>query len=436
MPNKTVGRLWHERAKDFGIASKLQVETLHSVDGVHARKRLVIVDEAHARLQLANGIGHGKVAHAARGKAVLLVSATPYQLTASGLITMMSVAGEQVAGTLAVVREYASALAELAGQCERARRHLTVDELVVRPWVRHRMGVLKALRLKARAALEPYLMSRYPRREVGIPDPPPLKGTLVLLGDWELAYHVGRIVPELIETGKGGMLQRGLVSSPDQFGASAAGRALAESHPELSAELLSRLGKDHPKLTATVEWVSRRVKVGRRVAVFCHFHATQRAIAEALEAAVGPALVHAPAGDKIHPDICKRFTTSGGQGLALILTDRFSESIDLDGGRPCLVHHDLSWNPSRLEQRWGRLVRASTGFRDIDADDIFVPVLAAATDERMFDTVKARSAIRAAVLTDGLSTPDESGLEDHGSVLPRQLIEELLADSPEAAASS
>lgn len=29
----------------------------------------------------------------------------------------------------------------------------------------------------------------------------------------------------------------------------------------------------------------------------------------------------------------------------LVLPDRFSESIDLDGGNPSTDHHDLTWNP-------------------------------------------------------------------------------------------
>jgi hypothetical protein len=74
----------------------------------------------------------------------------------------------------------------------------------------------------------------------------------------------------------------------------------------------------------------------------------------------------------------------------LVVTDRFSESIDLDGGRPCVVHHDLHWNPNRLRQRMGRVTRLSTGYQPVAPSDIFIPVLDTPTDQRMCETVLKR----------------------------------------------
>jgi hypothetical protein len=47
-----------------------------------------------------------------------------------------------------------------------------------------------------------------------------------------------------------------------------------------------------------------------------------------------------------------------------------SESIDLDGGKPIVIHHDLAWSPVRWTHRMGRVARASTGFKGPSRKDI------------------------------------------------------------------
>ena len=101
-----------------------------------------------------------------------------------------------------------------------------------------------------------------------------------------------------------------------------------------------------------------------------------------------------------------------GEPVVLVLTDRFSESIDLDGGRPSLVHHDLSWNPVRLTQRWGRLVRVRTGFVPIPPERIYVPVLDTEVDQRLALTIAGRRnlaglMVPAAEEGDGWQLPDK-----------------------------
>lgn len=102
--------------------------------------------------------------------------------------------------------------------------------------------------------------------------------------------------------------------------------------------------------------------------------------------------------------------------------DRFSESIDLDGGRPCLVHHDLPWNPARISQRWGRVVRASTGFATVAPEDIYIPVLDTEVDRSLYETVRGRAEIGSILLPRGSAFDDEDG--DRGGI-PAPLLRRI-----------
>lgn len=68
-----------------------------------------------------------------------------------------------------------------------------------------------------------------------------------------------------------------------------------------------------------------------------------------------------------------RFREPKGAPLVLVVRDNLSESIDLDGGRPCLVHHDLTWNPARMAQRYGRVVRICSGFQPVSPRGPLLP---------------------------------------------------------------
>ena len=129
--------------------------------------------------------------------------------------------------------------------------------------------------------------------------------------------------------------------------------------------LVDRLGSgtQHPKVDATVDWVTPQVEEGHHIVVFTSWLLTRDAIGKALfEAGVDG--VAAPAGSSIPDDIARLFKTDpDGRFVVLVLSDRFSESIDVDGGNPSIVHHDLTWNPVRLTQRCGRVVRIRTGFQ-------------------------------------------------------------------------
>lgn len=85
----------------------------------------------------------------------------------------------------------------------------------------------------------------------------------------------------------------------------------------------------------------------------------------------------------------------------LVLQDRLSESIDLDGGDPALVHQDLPWIPARLRQRWRRSVRA------IPKEQKLIPVFEHESDRRVFETICPRARIGQVLLSDETAFVDD-----------------------------
>jgi len=125
--------------------------------------------------------------------------------------------------------------------------------------------------------------------------------------------------------------------------------------------------------------------------VFTVWKQTQKTLHETLAKRLGDDTVTGPEKGTIPGAFQKRVSEPpDGSPVVLVLTDRFSESIDLDGGCPSLVHHDLSWNPVRVTQRWGRVVRVRTGFEPIPPERIYIPVLDTEVDRRVARTVQGR----------------------------------------------
>jgi len=121
------------------------------------------------------------------------------------------------------------------------------------------------------------------------------RDTVKVSADWQEAYHVARVVPELVDTGKGDMFNRRLLSCSEAFWNGTAGHALQEKAKEsprvatLAQQLERRLGHGcgHPKVNATADWVAQRLRKGRHVLVFCVFLETQQVLAEAIASKLG-----------------------------------------------------------------------------------------------------------------------------------------------------
>ena len=127
------------------------------------------------------------------------------------------------------------------------------------------------------------------------------------------------------------------------------------------AEELAR--KPDPKLTALVDALTPLVKKGANPVVFCRYLATAEHVRDGLRKAFPKLIVEAVTG-VLTPD--ERRDRVADMALAdeekqvqriLVATDCLSEGINLQQLFDMVVHYDLSWNPTRHQQREGRVDR-------------------------------------------------------------------------------
>ena len=117
-----------------------------------------------------------------------------------------------------------------------------------------------------------------------------------------------------------------------------------------------------PKLRAASEHVAELVEAGFSVVVFCRFIATAHYVArhfrENLKGIADDA-IDAVTGEMPPEERMARVARIGASQGARILvaTDCLSEGINLQEHFDAVVHYDLSWNPTRHEQREGRVDR-------------------------------------------------------------------------------
>jgi superfamily II DNA/RNA helicase len=75
----------------------------------------------------------------------------------------------------------------------------------------------------------------------------------------------------------------------------------------------------------------------------------------------------------------------------LIASSVLAEGVDLHLECRHVIHHDLDWNPSTLEQRTGRIDRiGSLAARVGSPVAVYLPYLAATQDEKMYRVVRDR----------------------------------------------
>jgi hypothetical protein len=347
---------------------------------------LVVLDEAHRGTQNRQSKSYRRLEQACSDRAVLLVTATPYQLSTSGLISMLTVNGSQER------EQELEPVRKLAG---RLRPLLTGQATGPSPSDPELQKLRSAVR-ESREVIDHHLVRPTRWDAEGVYQPSDASIEMVPLdAEWATAYWSARALAALTDRGVTDTVNRGLDSASETFLRSRLAervRERADGRSDLLDALEGALGRgvDHPKVRRTVDWVRERVADGRHVLLFSYFINTQQAVAEALIDELGDGYVQAPIGSSIAPLVVERFRNPDAEPLVLAVTDRFSESIDLDGGRPCVVHHDLHWNPNRLRQRMGRVTRLSSGYQPVDAADAFMPVLETPTDQRMCETVFKR----------------------------------------------
>jgi superfamily II DNA or RNA helicase len=126
----------------------------------------------------------------------------------------------------------------------------------------------------------------------------------------------------------------------------------------VQAEQLAGQSGD-PKLKAASDHIAELVRAGFNVVVFCRFIATAHYVARHLrhhldETAVGVVTGELPAEERVE-HVAR--IGAADRGRVLVATDCLSEGINLQDHFDAVVHYDLSWNPTRHEQREGRVDR-------------------------------------------------------------------------------
>ena len=113
-----------------------------------------------------------------------------------------------------------------------------------------------------------------------------------------------------------------------------------------------------PKLAALTEHLVGLVNDGFRPVVFCRYIATAQYVAEHLQKKFRNCQVEAITGMLAADEREQRVQILGATDHPiLVATDCLSEGINLQHAFTAVVHYDLAWNPTRHEQREGRVDR-------------------------------------------------------------------------------
>ncbi len=113
-----------------------------------------------------------------------------------------------------------------------------------------------------------------------------------------------------------------------------------------------------PKLKALIRELRELTEKGFHPVVFCRYIATAHYVAEQVGKALKKSAVTAVTGELTPAEREERVMEMGGYPQRiLIATDCLSEGINLQEHFDAIIHYDLSWNPTRHEQREGRVDR-------------------------------------------------------------------------------
>jgi superfamily II DNA or RNA helicase len=121
--------------------------------------------------------------------------------------------------------------------------------------------------------------------------------------------------------------------------------------------------KADPKLTALIDALTPLIKKGANPVVFCRYLATAEHVRNGLRKAFPKLAVEAVTGvltpDERRDRVAEMATADEQKEVQRILvaTDCLSEGINLQQLFDTVIHYDLSWNPTRHQQREGRVNR-------------------------------------------------------------------------------
>ncbi|MGI9213625.1 MAG: helicase-related protein [Methylococcaceae bacterium] len=113
-----------------------------------------------------------------------------------------------------------------------------------------------------------------------------------------------------------------------------------------------------PKLAALIQHIKTLVQDGYHPVIFCRYIATAHYVAEHLRKAFPQAMVESVTGEFTPEERREQVEKmESGDTRILVATDCLSEGINLQHLFTAVVHYDLAWNPTRHEQREGRVDR-------------------------------------------------------------------------------
>lgn len=113
-----------------------------------------------------------------------------------------------------------------------------------------------------------------------------------------------------------------------------------------------------PKLKILADHLNELITDGFNPVVFCRFIATAHYLGRHLDGKFKNVTVDVVTGELTSDERKEKVATLGdAERRVLIATDCLSEGVNLQEHFDAVVHYDLSWNPTRHEQREGRVDR-------------------------------------------------------------------------------
>ena len=130
--------------------------------------------------------------------------------------------------------------------------------------------------------------------------------------------------------------------------------------------------KNDPKLGDLQKHLALLLKEGFQPVVFCRYIATAHYLAAYLQDKFKQVTIKAVTGE-LTPGEREAAVEQLGDSEARILvaTDCLSEGINLQGLFTAVVHYDLSWNPTRHEQREGRVDRFGQKAKEVRCTTLY-----------------------------------------------------------------
>jgi superfamily II DNA or RNA helicase len=116
--------------------------------------------------------------------------------------------------------------------------------------------------------------------------------------------------------------------------------------------------KGDPKLRLVMEHVKQLLDDGFSPVVFCRYIATAHYLHRSLAEKLSGVRVAVVTGESAADDRAETIAAlAEEERCVLVATDCLSEGVNLQESFDAVVHYDLSWNPTRHEQREGRVDR-------------------------------------------------------------------------------